>query len=187
MIDLEKNIQTNEPPNFGLTFMKDFDAPAALRAAGPASYAALELDGVQTNANITLNGVPLLATNNMFRQWRAELPAGLLGKQNRLSIAIASTPSPVNCSNPTTHNAAGHAPCTDVSDRDTRYSSPWAPAERSGSRLRGVSAERSGGRLRALTRASEKFCNANERSPDGFRMLSSDTVVATHVGTSAAM
>ena len=101
------------------TFAKNFDTPSAQSAR---SYTALELDGVQTNANVSLNGVPLLTTNNMFRQWRAELPAGLLvsegsGMQNRLVIAVASSPSPATCSNPTAKGPSGHAPCTDVAVR----------------------------------------------------------------------
>ena len=162
------------------TFAKDFDVPAALlllsssssassssssssssaygaaaaaAGGGSSSYVALELDGVQTNANVSLNGVPLITgANNMFRQWRAELPTGLLrppaassghggkgrdkardrGKgQNRLVITVASSPSPATCSNPTAKGPAGlHGPCTDVRVRAEAdaWGWDWSPS-----------------------------------------------------------
>ena len=112
------------------TFAKDFDTPPNADAA--AAYVALELDGVQTNANVTLNGVALLRTNNMFRQWRAELPAGLLRRadsgKNRLVLTLSSTPSPATC--PESHSGGAHAPCTDPTVRaeSDAWGWDWSPS-----------------------------------------------------------
>jgi hypothetical protein len=76
------------------TFSKEFDCPAAgIADPAPGSTVVLEFDGIQTLANISLNGKAVLSATNMFRRQRAVLPAGLLrARHNQLTVALASTP-----------------------------------------------------------------------------------------------
>ena len=53
----------------------------------------LVFDGLDTYAEVFLNGVSLLKADNMFRTWRAEAKAGLRGRANVLLIRFRS---PVN-------------------------------------------------------------------------------------------
>eukprot|EP00756_Hemistasia_phaeocysticola_P048317 Hpha_TRINITY_DN22747_c0_g1::TRINITY_DN22747_c0_g1_i1::g.34296::m.34296/K01192/E3.2.1.25, MANBA, manB; beta-mannosidase len=78
----------------GWTFTKQFDTPAAAAAA---ALVLLEFDGLQARANVSLNGVSLLATDNMFRRYSAALPPGLLrsrGTVNTLTVQLARVPPP---------------------------------------------------------------------------------------------
>ena len=73
------NVTTQGPDIKGWTFAKTFDCPAAILAAVQAGApVVLEFGGLQTLANITLNGKHVLSANNMFLMQRVRIPSGLL-------------------------------------------------------------------------------------------------------------
>ncbi len=66
-------------------FRKTFPMPEEVRG----KHVVLRFDGIDTIADITLNGVPLASTDNMHRTWRFDVSA-LLQKHNELIVTIHS-------------------------------------------------------------------------------------------------
>jgi beta-mannosidase len=67
-------------------YEKVFDYPLPLVG----QQIVLEFDGLDTVANVTLNGAPLGTADNMFRQWRYDVTTLLRAKNNRLVVAFQS-------------------------------------------------------------------------------------------------
>jgi beta-galactosidase/beta-glucuronidase len=87
------NVTTQGPDIYGWTFSKAFDCPAVVAAGSQAVGAVLEFGGLQTLANVTVNGQRVLTADNMFRLQRASIPRGLLkASGNTLSVALTATP-----------------------------------------------------------------------------------------------
>src|SRR5574344_834829 len=63
-------------------------APSALSRQ---KYIALVFDGLETYAEVSLNGKVVAHTNNMFRQWRIPSTASQLKSSNRLSVRFFPT------------------------------------------------------------------------------------------------
>ena len=87
---------TTMPVGTRWSFAKEFAVPAGVFVAAAAGdgMVLLELAGVQTLANVTLNGRLLLRTDNMFRLFRIVVPAGLLKPgpgTNLLEIELSTT------------------------------------------------------------------------------------------------
>jgi hypothetical protein len=75
-------------------FTKNFDAPAEFHASTD-SVVLIEFDGIQTLANVSLNGVDIVTANNMFRKWRSPLPpSALKATGNVLRVSMMSTAPP---------------------------------------------------------------------------------------------
>ena len=71
------------------TYSRAFTAPAASLSAGASSF--LVFDGLDTIANVSLNGRHLGLSTSAFVRWRARLPAGLLrdgAGANELSVSF---------------------------------------------------------------------------------------------------
>ena len=85
---------TTQGPIKGWTFFKQFDCPPdimMLAAASGGGAAVLEFEGLQTLANVTLNGKLVIEADNMFRPHRALLPPGLLRPRgNQLSVHLVT-------------------------------------------------------------------------------------------------
>ena len=72
------------------TYSRAFTAPAAALAAGASVF--LEFDGLDTVANISLNGRPLGLSVNAFVRWQVRLPSDLLrGGDGANELAVAFT------------------------------------------------------------------------------------------------
>ena len=85
------NVTTQGPDIKGWTFKKVFDCPAAV--ANSKSTVMLEFGGLQTLAEVVLNGKHLLSADNMFRFQRAVVPVGLLKTAgNVLTVDFTATP-----------------------------------------------------------------------------------------------
>jgi beta-mannosidase len=67
-------------------YEKVFDYPLPLVG----QQIVLEFDGLDTVANVTLNGALLGTADNMFRQWRYDVTTLLRAKNNRLVVAFQS-------------------------------------------------------------------------------------------------
>jgi hypothetical protein len=71
-------------------FSNVFDCPASM--VGQLN-AVLEFDGIQTGANVTLNGRPVLSANNQFLKYKVLLPSHLLKSAgNTLVVDMVTTP-----------------------------------------------------------------------------------------------
>jgi hypothetical protein len=90
---------TTMPVGTRWVFAKQFGIPATGEVAAAASgngqgTVLLELAGIQTLANVTVNGQWLINTYNMFRTWRVEVPVGLLNPHpgtNLLEVQLSTT------------------------------------------------------------------------------------------------
>ena len=68
-------------------------APATLRRAN----VELGFKGLDTYADVTLNGTPILHTDNMFREWRVDVKPQLRAGENRLAMRFRSPLNEVAC------------------------------------------------------------------------------------------
>eukprot|EP01043_Picozoa_sp_COSAG02_P063465 COSAG02_NODE_9009_length_2362_cov_2.899249_1_plen_215_part_10 len=85
------NLTTQGPDIKGWTFTKVFDCPTAVVTSH--SPVLLEFGGLQTLAEVALNGKRLLSADNMFRSYRATVPTGLLKPAgNVLTVDFTATP-----------------------------------------------------------------------------------------------
>lgn len=72
-------------PNDAWTYNRTFQW-----AGGAAQRVELVMEGVDTAANVTLNGVVVATTNNMFRRYIVDVTSQLRAGVNSISVAIAS-------------------------------------------------------------------------------------------------
>jgi beta-mannosidase len=68
-------------------YQLDFDVDAAMLARG---HVDLVFDGLDTFADVSLNGKEVLRANNMFRQWRLPAKGALKPGKNTLAVRFAS-------------------------------------------------------------------------------------------------
>jgi len=84
--DNEKKVQWIEKEDW--IYRTNFDLPADIVAK---RFVQLSFDGLDTYADVFLNGILVLSANNMFRQWKTiELKQLLLAKNNVLQIVFHS-------------------------------------------------------------------------------------------------
>jgi len=83
--DNEKNLQwiENEDWQYRSTFLISADELKN-------EHCILQFDGLDTFAEVTLNGTPILSSNNMFRTWEVEVKKLLKTGQNQLEITFRS-------------------------------------------------------------------------------------------------
>jgi beta-mannosidase len=68
-------------------YKKDFDVTEAMLRR---EHIELVFDGLDTFADVSLNGVPLLSADNMFRSWRVDVKPGLHAGRNTLTVLFHS-------------------------------------------------------------------------------------------------
>lgn len=119
------NVTASGLRNRGWSFTKTFSCSTAF-ARSP--LVLLEFDGLQTRANVSLNGRALATSSNMFRQLRIVIPVGSLveGAANTLEVRLSTTPSPRVCPEP----VAPGSMCTDTGVRDEAdaWGWDWSPS-----------------------------------------------------------
>ena len=71
-------------------FEKTFDAPPESRFLSGRAHVELVLRGLDTYAEVTLNGVQIIRADNMFRTWRADVRNTLRATGNVLKIYFTS-------------------------------------------------------------------------------------------------